>query len=175
MGRSVDELGDAGTVKHRTLNPKATPPSTLPAANDLISRAEFVALIHPRLARFPAEPRNRISRLVTDAENRGSFSRINPSGKPQYRFGDVALWAISKWPKKFSDFPSIPIAAAGDISLPSLTATLAWRALPSSISECHDQLDAAHRRIGSLEAENAKLGPLAAKYRQQQKGGRPKK
>jgi hypothetical protein len=103
------------------------------------------------------------------------FTPVKPGRRPQYRFGDVATWAKAEWPKQFRDFPSNPNVIQGNLVLlkPSMTGHI--RTLPTSLSECHEALDVAHRTIAGLRAENAELRPLAEKYQQQRKGGRPKK
>lgn len=144
-------------MKRGKLMPRAVPPAALPEPDDLIARAAFVALIHQRLARFPKEPRNRISQYVTEATAPGPRQKFEFVTPGVLRFGDGANWARLKWGPVFSDFPLMENVGSATLTVPLASVSGSGTALPRTLRKCRRALARAYGQIARLNEEVAHL------------------
>lgn len=114
-----------------------------------IKRIEAVEIIAERLRRFDETERqskNRVSHQISYAIKQ---DKLIQSQDGYFPFNDLAIWARSKWPNYFNDWPII-VAAECNMHL-TTSATANPVILPGSLKCCHEDIRSMHETITTLE------------------------
>lgn len=137
----------------RRLPSRAEVSAKLPAASELISRAELCARIVCRLegSQNPSRAgKNKVSHQISYAVKWGPLVEAKPN---QFIFGKASRWVRSTWPGRFDDFPNPPGAGRGKLKLPGLQVSGTGSSLPTTLAECQAEIADARAHILNLEAQ----------------------
>lgn len=114
-----------------------------------LKRIEAVEIIAERLRSFDETERqskNRVSHQISYAIKQ---NKLIQSKDGYFSFNDLAIWARSKWPNYFNDWPVI-VAAEGYMHLNTI-ATANPVILPGSLKCCHEDIRNMHETITTLQ------------------------